>query len=255
MNRFAVLSIFAFLFASPASAGEHKAFDCGTPAHKLQSKLPVTASAIRRGDDLVVVAIGSSSTSGAGASDATRTYPARLSRELQRRWPSLSITVLNKGVGGETSSQMIARFDRDVLAYNPDLVIWQSGTNSLLKKNPVEAYATNLHAGIAHLKRSHADIILMDPQYAPSVLASAAHMRMLETIKTAARETGVGLFPRFAIMEEWAQTGHIAMGDMVAPDNLHMNDASYACVARLLATGIAEAVRSAPMPMAVNTQR
>jgi hypothetical protein len=37
------------------------------------------------------------------------------------------ITVINRGVNGETAQEMLARFDRDVFAANPDLVLWQAG--------------------------------------------------------------------------------------------------------------------------------
>jgi acyl-CoA thioesterase I len=71
----------------------------------------------------VIVAIGSSSTTGAGASDPTHTYPARLAEELRLRWPRLTVRVINSGVGGETAEEMLARFERDVLPYSPQLFI------------------------------------------------------------------------------------------------------------------------------------
>ena len=97
---------------------------------RFQVSLPNTARAIRRGAALVIVAIGSSSTQGVGASDQAHTYPALLAEELRRRWPRLAVTVVNKGVGGENAEQMLARFTRDVLPYHPQLVIWQTGSNS-----------------------------------------------------------------------------------------------------------------------------
>ena len=100
-----------------------------TAVTRFKVSLPNTARAIRRGEALVIVAIGSSSTQGVGASDQAHTYPALLAEELRRRWPRLAVTVVNKGVGGETAEQMLARFTRDVLPYRPQLVIWQTGSN------------------------------------------------------------------------------------------------------------------------------
>ena len=77
---------------------------------RFKVSLPNTARAIRRGAALVIVAIGSSSTQGVGASDQAHTYPALLAEELRRRWPRLAVTVVNKGVGGENAEQMLARF-------------------------------------------------------------------------------------------------------------------------------------------------
>jgi hypothetical protein len=105
---------------SPVTAG-HAALHCTAPAEVTHFTVPLpnTARAIRRGAALVIVAIGSSSTQGAGASDQAHTYPALLAEELQRRWPRLTVTVLNKGRGGETAEQMLARFPHDVLPYRP----------------------------------------------------------------------------------------------------------------------------------------
>src|SRR3954468_13347489 len=70
-----------------------------------------------------IVAIGSSSTAGAGASSPAASYPARLEADLKERFPGADITVINHGVNGEIASDMIARFDTDVIAEKPDLVL------------------------------------------------------------------------------------------------------------------------------------
>jgi acyl-CoA thioesterase-1 len=118
----------------PPAVATHPALRCTAPDAVTHFKvsLPNTARAIRRGEALVIVAIGSSSTQGVGASDQAHTYPALLAEELRRRWPRLAVTVVNKGGGGETADLMLARFTRDVLPYRPQLVIWQTGSNSVV---------------------------------------------------------------------------------------------------------------------------
>src|ERR671922_1124245 len=168
----------------PAAAATHPALRCTAPDGMTRFKvtLPNTARAIRRGDALVIVAIGSSSTQGIGASDQAHTYPALLAEELRRRWPRLAVTVVNKGVGGETADQMLARFPRDVLPYRPQLVIWQTGSNSALQSTDVQGYEQTIREGIARLKEAHMDIILMDPQYAPRILRRSIHKAFVDTI-------------------------------------------------------------------------
>jgi acyl-CoA thioesterase-1 len=113
------------LSAAVPAAAVHPALRCTAPTGVTRFKvaMPNTARAIRRGEALIIVAIGSSSTEGIGASDQAHTYPVLLAEELRRRWPHLAVTVVNKGVGGETAEQMLARFTRDVLPYRPQLVI------------------------------------------------------------------------------------------------------------------------------------
>ena len=67
-------------------------------AHKLVSGEPIT-----------IVAIGSSSTAGAGASSAAASYPNRLVVELKQHFPNHSVTVINRGVGGEEVGDMLKR--------------------------------------------------------------------------------------------------------------------------------------------------
>src|SRR5919109_5259322 len=134
----------------PAAAATHPALRCTAPdtVTRFKASLPTTARAIRRGEALVIVAIGSSSTQGVRASDQAHTYPALLAEELRRRWPRLAVTVVNKGVGGETAEQILARFPRDVLPYRPQLVIWQNGSNHVLQRGDVRGYEHTIREGI-----------------------------------------------------------------------------------------------------------
>ena len=119
---------------------------CNAPADliRLVNPLKRVAQRIAGGQPIKIVAIGSSSTAGAGASSPAMNYPSRLAVELQAMYPGLSITVSNRGVNGEESRDMVARFDRDVFAQNPDLVLWQVGSNSVLRDRPLGEANTSL---------------------------------------------------------------------------------------------------------------
>ena len=86
---------------------------CSAPAEfaRLDHPLRRTAQRLAGGEPLTIVAIGSSSTAGAGASSPAASYPSRLAVELRQRFPGQDITVLNRGVNGEETHDMIARFD------------------------------------------------------------------------------------------------------------------------------------------------
>jgi lysophospholipase L1-like esterase len=209
--------------------------------------LPHTARAIRRGTPLVIVAIGSSSTQGVGASDQAHTYPALLAAALQRRWPRLAVTMVNKGVGGETAEQVRARFPRDVLPYRPQLVIWQTGSNHALTREDVQGYEQTIRAGIAQLKAAHMDVILMDLQYAPRVLGRPLHKAIVNTLRQVGHDLNVPVFQRFAVMRHWVTQGQYSMEDLITRDQLHMNDTGYTCIAHLLANSLAAAVLATPL--------
>jgi lysophospholipase L1-like esterase len=188
-----------------------------------------------------IVAIGSSSTAGAGASSPDASYPSQLETELTKHFRWQDTTVLNRGVNGEEAPDMLARFDSDVIAERPDLVIWQTGTNSVLRDHPLDPKATVIHEGLARLKAIHADVILVDPQYAPKVIAKPEADGMVAQIAAIAKELSVDLFHRFALMRHWYQADHLPFETFVSPDGVHMNDWSYACFADRLGSAIEEA--------------
>jgi acyl-CoA thioesterase I len=243
MPRWAV-SFAATLLLAEISAGlTQTALACTAPPEmtRFTVKLPNTARAIRSGKALVIVAIGSSSTQGVGASGPAHTYPARLAEELRPRWPQLAVTLINKGVAGEMAFQMLARFERDVLPYRPQLVIWQTGSNQALRSADIEGYASTIREGISRLKAARIDVVLMDPQFAPRVLARPMHPLIVDSIGAVAKDMNVAVFRRFAVMRHWISSGQYHVGDVISSDGLHMNDVSYSCIARLLADSITAA--------------
>ena len=167
--------------------------------------------------------------------------PSRLAVELKQRFPLEDITVLNRGVNGDETENMMARFATGVIAEHPQLVLWQVGTNSVLRDHPLAPHSVQLHEGIEELKATGADVVLIDPQYAPKVLVKSETPGMVEQIAATAKEENVDLFQRFAVMRSWFEVQHLPFDTFVSPDGLHMNDWGYGCVAKLLAAGIGEA--------------
>ena len=211
------------------------------PQDYARFELPLRRSArqLAGGKPIKIVAIGSSSTFGAGASKPYNAYPSRLAAELAREFVDHEFKVVNRGVNGDTAVGMLARFEQGVIAEKPDLVLWQVGTNSLLRGDPVAPHRSLLHGGIVRLKAIGADVVLIDPQYAPRVLARPNAEEMLKLLEQTARFETVNLFRRFALMRHWHQVERMPFEAFLSPDELHMNDFSYGCVARALGGAIA----------------
>jgi acyl-CoA thioesterase I len=216
---------------------------CNVTAEQVRFDLPLarTARLIARGKPIKIVALGSSSTYGAGASTSAASYPSRLADELARHFPGHEFTILNRGVNGDEAADMLARLDSAVIAEKPDLVLWQVGTNSVLRDKAVLPHATLLHEGLARLKATGADIVLIDPQYAPRVISKPNCEGMVSLIATAAKAEHVGVFHRFELMRRWREVEQLPFETFVSTDGLHMNDWSYACLAKALGMAIAEA--------------
>src|SRR4051794_3401234 len=142
---------------------------CSTPSALLsiEPALTYVAAKLAKREKLTILAMGSSSTEGIGASNPGATYPSRLEAELRQRFPDIDIRVINRGKGGEDAPEELVRLRRDVVTDDPDLVIWQIGTNAALRTVDPAVERDMLRRGIAVIKDSAADVVLMDLQYAP----------------------------------------------------------------------------------------
>src|SRR6185312_2492005 len=177
---------------------------------RLANPLPHLASRLAAGAPITIVAIGSSSTQGAGASSPAASYPSRLAVELQTHFPRNKITVLNRGVGGEEVRDMLKRFDRAVINEKPDLVLWQLGTNSVIRDHPLADHGAAIRAGLNRIRATGADAVLIDPQFAPKVIAKPDAALMVALIALTAKREDVDLFPRFDFMRRWFEVDHLA---------------------------------------------
>jgi len=208
---------------------------------RLANPLPRVARKLSAGTTITIVAIGSSSTAGAGSSKPEFSYPSRLQAELTAEFPGQKFKVINRGVNGEEVKDMLRRFDTAVLAEKPDLVLWQLGTNSVLRDHPMDDHGANIRAGLIKIKAQGADIVLIDPQFAPKVIAKPDADKMVRLIALTAKSENVDLFQRFEVMRHWRDDDQVRFEAFLSPDLLHMNDWSYACFAKSLAAAITEA--------------
>jgi lysophospholipase L1-like esterase len=210
---------------------------------KSMGSLPHVANKLIAGQPVVIVAFGSSSTDGYGASSPEFKYPNRLAAQLKRHYPTADITVVNRGKGGEDAPEMMKRLQAEVIDMHPDMVIWQVGTNAVLRNLDPGETATMVENGVKRIQEAGADLVLVDPQYSPAVNAKGESAgRMVRLLGRVAELRHVGVFPRFEVMRDWHEKQEIPIENFVISDGLHMNDWGYACFAQLLGDDIIKSV-------------
>jgi acyl-CoA thioesterase I len=214
-------------------------------------ELPHAREALRDGKALTIVALGSSSTAGTGASSDQTTYPAVLQAEMQRLLPGHEISVINRGVGGNSAMQMYHRMDDDVLSEEPSLVIWQTGVNDAIGDIGLERFKRMLRKGIAKLREANVDVVLMDHQPLPRVERYPAYADYLAALREVAAETGTPVYRRYDVMTELLRDGRLRQDEIFSSDALHMVDGSYFCVGATLARSLVEKLA----PRAAGVQR
>lgn len=99
---------------------------------------------------ILIVALGDSTTAGTpffqspleaapdGSGFRSAPFPARM-MQVHPDW-----TVFNRGVNGERSDQIAARFDRDVITANPQFVVIIAGVNDVYQGRSAESVTTQL---------------------------------------------------------------------------------------------------------------
>jgi lysophospholipase L1-like esterase len=210
---------------------------------KSMGSLSHVAGKLASGQPVVIVAFGSSSTAGYGTSSPEYTYPNRLAAQLRRQYPSADITILNRGKGGDDAPEMMKRLQSEVIDAKPDLVIWQVGTNAVLRNLDPAETAKMVEEGVARIQGAGADVVLVDPQYSPRVTEHPeSASRIVTLLGKVAALRHVGIFPRFAVMREWHEKQALPVDSFVIADGLHMNDWGYACFAQLLGDDIIKSV-------------
>src|SRR5690606_26386190 len=164
----------------------------------------------------------------------------------ERRLPGVAVTVINKGVGGETAKETADRLAHEIEAGDPDLVIWQLGTNDVLRDRSMDDVFADFRRGEAILDQAGVDVLLVDPQRLPDGTANPSFRgrnpalgEMARLIDLEGGRVGYAVLHRFAAMSGWSGLDRGGVG----PDDLHLNDPGYACWAEITAEGLAAALR------------
>ncbi|MBO1074720.1 SGNH/GDSL hydrolase family protein [Roseomonas marmotae] len=204
----------------------------------LRFALPRMTTLVQEGEAVRILAIGSSSTAGVGATAPGHAYPSRLQDALLRLLPGAKITVRNDGIGGEVASTTLIRMRKAIEDWKPDVVLWQLGTNDAVRHITPEAFSETMRQGVDFVQERGLDLVLIDPQFYAGQGGEDLYRLIVQTIERVAAEKQVPLMRRYAIMRYWDAAPQKA--SMLSADGFHMNDLGYLCMAETLAGGMAQ---------------
>lgn len=242
-----VLLLTAFTRASNAAQAMTPQVEviCGMPDVDQTRRLAQTYRLGAKATPLRLVAIGSSSTEGVGASRPALSYVSQLGARLGHDWPAGTV-VINRGVSGNVLSDMVARAPRDVFALNPDVVVVQTGTNDAMRNVPVARYQRQLQQFVAGLQARHIQVILVDNQYLPAQVGSAEYAAIQKATHDVARLNRVALISRYGLSETLQARLQVKPEDLLAADGFHPNDLMHACTARAIEVTLLGVLRAHP---------
>jgi len=202
--------------------------------------LPRARAAIADGQKLTIVALGSSSTFGTGASSEERAYPSVMRTALAALLQGHEIDVINSGVGGNSAHQMYQRIEADVLSEQPKLVIWQTGVFDAIHDIGIEKFKRILRKGIAMIREGGADVLLMDQLPLPRPDRFPAYAGYVAALHEVAVETDTPVFRRSDLFSVLMSEGRLRPDEMLPTAGDNMVDGSYHCLGVNLARTLAE---------------
>lgn len=188
---------------------------------------------LQNGEESTVVFIGDSTTELNATTEGQPNHVGLLETWLDEQYPGL-VRVVNAGISGNNIKQMWNRIFKDVLIYEPDLVVICSGLNDAGGGNQltVEQFQENYNMIVQEiLALGHRDIILRTPN--PLTIGSPANDALepyLEVTRSIARKYNIGLFDLNAQMKNDILAGNIVQADLMY-DGTHPNAAGHAYIA------------------------
>lgn len=216
----------------------------------------------RSSGSIVIVAFGDSVTMGCtalGEIEPSAVYHHRLKGMLEARHPQAVFSMINSGIGGDNTGDAIARLDRDVLRYRPDLVLVAFGLNDASSEpGRLELFRDNLRRIVRDVLAAASDAILLTPSFMCSRESSAVaaehrgylpHMlttqndgvlaRFAQAVRDVAAEQGVALADVYAAWEALAKRG-VDTTAMLANGLNHPTGAAHEIAAEQVMAAIEE---------------
>lgn len=231
------------LLASPAAAVPR---GCTVPAEMLEEARPLQAAAraLELGQ-LRILVLGSASVVQAGTAEAAATWPSRLEAALGRRYSEARINVLVRGTRGASVTDNLQRLKDALREYTPALVLWQAGTVELSRGMDPHEMTEVMREGLEAIRRSGAELIVMDQQYSRFLRANANVEPYRDRLRLLAASAGAALFPRYELMRHWVDTGTLDLERAARGDRAAALERLNAClgeaVAQLIIRGLSEA--------------
>lgn len=157
-------------------------------------------------------------------------------------YPEVFLRVSNAGISGNTSRDLLARFDRDVVTLNPDWVSICIGINDVWRQfdspaltdqavDPVE-YEENLRTMIEQAKMVAKGVIVCTPYYMEPNKSDFMRARMQEYVdicERLAEEYGCRFVNFQAVYDKFLQYKH---SSLIAWDRVHPNQIGATLMAK-----------------------
>jgi acyl-CoA thioesterase-1 len=215
--------------------------ECGE-ANATTMALPNSARALAKDKKLKILAIGASSASILGGMRDGN--PPLLEQLLERTIAGLDVEIVNRGVSGELAGDAAKRLKVEVALNQPDVVLWQVGTNDAFAQVPVEEFQETVGEMVRWLKEHNTDVILVGLHYMKNLAKDAHYQAMRASLQHIANVENVPRIGRYEAMEILSRT--LRENGRRDPGEFGSTESAYDCMARYVARVIAVGLFAKP---------
>jgi lysophospholipase L1-like esterase len=170
----------------------------GATAQNGEQPLPNVAAALSGRKNVRILAIGAAP---GRVGPRGGTYTEQIERMLQGALKVTRIEIINRGVSGELAANAAVRMKNEVALEEPDLVLWQVGTNDALAYVPTAEFKATVRDQVAWLKDHKVDVVLVGLQFAPQMLRDAHYVEIREALRRVAADEKVIVVRFFEAMQ------------------------------------------------------
>jgi len=195
--------------------------------------LPNSAAALRDRKQLKILAIGASSASMLGG---TRDSMPLLEQILERSIKGLDVEIINRGVSGELAESAATRLKIEVALTEPDLVLWQVGTNDAFAQVPVEEFQETVGGMVKWLKEHNVDVILVGLHYMRQLATDPHYQALRASLQRIAAAENVLRITRSEAKSVLSRAQ--GEGGLPDPGDFARTEAGYNCMAQYVARAI-----------------
>jgi acyl-CoA thioesterase-1 len=233
--------------APPAAAQLSLSKACQAGAGALaaeESPLPNVAAALKQPRKTLRILAMGAAPGHVGARGGE--YTALIEAMLENAIKGVDVIMINRGVSGELAANAAARMKNEVALDEPDLVLWQVGTNDALAYVDADDFAVTLKEQIDWLKAHKVDVVLVGLQFAPQMTRDAHYIDIREALRRVAAQENVIVVRFFEAMQIIEQAAHA--GATPVADEFERSEAGYNCLAQYVARAITLGLFAKNMP-------
>jgi hypothetical protein len=162
-------------------------------------------------------------------------YTSEIEQILENAVKGIDVVIVNRGISGELAADAVKRIKTEVALNEPDLVLWQVGTNDALAYVPIDDLRDTIVEMIRWLKEHKVDVVLVGLQFVHPQAQDDNYRTVRELIRSVAAQEKVVVVRRGEAMRLIRQATE--SGGLL-PEEFAQTEAGYACLAEYVARAI-----------------